>query len=97
MFDNVCKFLAETFPADFATWLLGQPIQLTTPDLLPFAVLSQTDDPPQVLQQVAQAIEQINDPRAQSNLTASTSILAGLVRDSSTVAQEGSDARINGL
>lgn len=29
MFDNVCKFLAETFPADFATWLLGEPIQLT--------------------------------------------------------------------
>jgi predicted transposase YdaD len=23
MFDNVCKFLAETFSTDFATWLLG--------------------------------------------------------------------------
>jgi predicted transposase/invertase (TIGR01784 family) len=29
MFDNVCKFLAETFTADFATWLLGQPCPLT--------------------------------------------------------------------
>jgi predicted transposase/invertase (TIGR01784 family) len=29
MYDNICKFLAETFPADFATWLLGQPIPLT--------------------------------------------------------------------
>jgi predicted transposase/invertase (TIGR01784 family) len=29
MFDNICKFLAETFPADFATWLLGQPVALT--------------------------------------------------------------------
>ena len=28
MFDNVCKFLAETFPADFAQWLLGEPIPL---------------------------------------------------------------------
>ncbi|MEH2457797.1 Rpn family recombination-promoting nuclease/putative transposase [Nostoc sp.] len=29
MFDNVCKFLAESFSADFATWLLGEPITLT--------------------------------------------------------------------
>jgi predicted transposase/invertase (TIGR01784 family) len=29
MFDNVCKFLAESFPADFASWLLGEPIALT--------------------------------------------------------------------
>ncbi len=29
MFDNICKFLAETFPTDFATWLLGEPILLT--------------------------------------------------------------------
>jgi predicted transposase/invertase (TIGR01784 family) len=29
MFDNVCKFLAESFSDDFATWLLEKPIQLT--------------------------------------------------------------------
>jgi predicted transposase/invertase (TIGR01784 family) len=29
MFDPTCKFLAESFPADFATWLLGEPISLT--------------------------------------------------------------------
>jgi predicted transposase/invertase (TIGR01784 family) len=29
MYDNTCKFLAETFPTDFATWLLGKPIPLT--------------------------------------------------------------------
>lgn len=29
MFDPTCKFLAETFSADFATWLLGQAITLT--------------------------------------------------------------------
>lgn len=30
MFDNVCKYLVETFPADFAQWLLGEPLPLTT-------------------------------------------------------------------
>ncbi|MGB3293386.1 MAG: Rpn family recombination-promoting nuclease/putative transposase [Phormidesmis sp.] len=30
MFDNVCKFLIETFPTDFSTWLLGEPIDLST-------------------------------------------------------------------
>ena len=29
MYDNICKFLAETFPLDFAQWLLGKPIPLT--------------------------------------------------------------------
>jgi predicted transposase/invertase (TIGR01784 family) len=29
MFDSVCKFLVETFPTDFATWLLGEPVSLT--------------------------------------------------------------------
>jgi predicted transposase YdaD len=25
-FDNICKRLAEFYPRDFATWLLGQPV-----------------------------------------------------------------------
>jgi len=29
MYDNLCKFLAETFPTDFASWILGEPIPLT--------------------------------------------------------------------
>ena len=29
MFDDACKFLAESFSEDFATWLLGEPITLT--------------------------------------------------------------------
>ncbi|MGD1871638.1 MAG: Rpn family recombination-promoting nuclease/putative transposase [Mastigocoleus sp.] len=29
MFDNLCKYLVENFPNDFATWLLGEPIALT--------------------------------------------------------------------
>ncbi|BBD64595.1 hypothetical protein NIES4072_17430 [Nostoc commune NIES-4072] len=182
MFDNVCRFLAESFSADFATWLLGESIALTqlspselslepiradalillqsdeivlhiefqteakaeipfrmtdyrlrvyrrfphkrmhqvviylqpttselvqqtafvlentrhefgvirlweqpseiflnTPGLLPFATLSQTEDKTRTLQQVAEAIEQINDIRTQSNIAASTAVLSGLV------------------
>ncbi len=89
MFDNICRFLAETFSTDFAAWLLGEPITLTelaasskffdSPGLLPFAVLSQVDDLTQVLQRVALEIEQLADPQVQNNLTASASILAGLV------------------
>ena len=29
MYDNTCKFIAETFPRDIASWLLGQPLPLT--------------------------------------------------------------------
>ena len=29
MFDNTCRFLAENFSADFATWLMGESIPLT--------------------------------------------------------------------
>lgn len=30
MFDNVCKYLTETFSEDYATWLLGKPVTLTS-------------------------------------------------------------------
>jgi predicted transposase/invertase (TIGR01784 family) len=30
MYDNICKFLAETYSQDFARWLLGQSLPLTT-------------------------------------------------------------------
>ena len=29
MIDNVCKFLAESYSTDFASWLLGEAIILT--------------------------------------------------------------------
>ncbi|MEG3435525.1 Rpn family recombination-promoting nuclease/putative transposase [Pannus brasiliensis CCIBt3594] len=29
MYDNICKFLAETYSRDFASWLLGESIELT--------------------------------------------------------------------
>ncbi|MBW4617235.1 MAG: Rpn family recombination-promoting nuclease/putative transposase [Desmonostoc vinosum HA7617-LM4] len=182
MFDNTCKFLAELYSPDFATWLLGEPITLTklsptelslepiradalillqsdevvlhiefqtepdkdmpfrmldyrvrvyrrfpnkrmyqvviylnktaseevykttfsienlryefsvirlweqppeiflgTPGLLPFAVLSATDNKASTLQQVAAAVDRISERRTQSNISAATAILAGLV------------------
>jgi len=127
MFDNLCKFLVESFTSDFATWLLGEEIAFTElspqelslepiragaifsleetfhrfevirlweqpteiflriPGLLPFAVLSNTDDKVNTLRQVATAIDQIPDRETQSNLIASSFILAGLVLEKEVV------------
>ncbi|BDM83306.1 Rpn family recombination-promoting nuclease/putative transposase [Acaryochloris marina] len=181
MFDTTCKFLAESFSSDFASWLLGEPIPLTelspselslepiradalillaseeyilhvefqtepdsdmpyrmadyrlrvyrrfpqkqmkqvviylTPSssdyvyqtafeipgtrhefevirlweqptqlflestgLLPLAILTNTPDQAQTLRQVAERIDAVPEPRVQSNVAASTGILAGL-------------------
>jgi predicted transposase/invertase (TIGR01784 family) len=180
-YDNTCKFLAENFPTDFASWLLGEAIVLTKmeptelssepirsdtvillqakhvilhiefqtetdvnipfrmvdywvrlrrkhPDkkihqtviylkrtnlelasqttyssdqlthifnvirlweqptetfqkylgLLPLAVLTKTDDPTETLREVAKLIDNIEDRKIKSNLTASTGIISGL-------------------
>jgi predicted transposase/invertase (TIGR01784 family) len=182
MFDNICKFLAETFSTDLASWLVGEPVELTElspselslepiradslilrqsanvvlhcefqtdpdatmgfrmadyalriyrrfpqkrlvqvviylrptrseqvyqttfvanqlthqfqvirlwehptevflqrPGLYPYAALSQTSDRTRVLRQVAQRIDALADRRQQSNLSAATGILAGLL------------------
>jgi predicted transposase/invertase (TIGR01784 family) len=52
---------------------------LSSPGLLPLAVLSQTSDRSLVLQQIAQTIERIPQRKVQSNVAAATAILAGLV------------------
>lgn len=52
---------------------------MTVPGLLPFAVLSQTNDPTMVLTQVAQAVEAITDQQLQRNIAAASAVLAGLV------------------
>ncbi|MEH2069179.1 MAG: Rpn family recombination-promoting nuclease/putative transposase [Nostoc sp.] len=188
MFDNICKFLAENFSSDFATWLLGEPITLTelsskelslepiradalillqpeqsilhlefqtqvdaeipfrmidyrlrvyrrfphkamhqvviylkqtnsdlvqqntftisgthhefgvirlweqptevflrTPGLLPLAVLSSSLQPEVILNEVAEKINDITESRTQSNIAASTAILAGLVLDKEVI------------
>jgi predicted transposase/invertase (TIGR01784 family) len=58
---------------------------LQAPGLLPFAVLGQTEDRIQILQQVAQSIDQISDSRIQSNILSSAYILAGLVLDRESI------------
>ena len=58
---------------------------LNVTGLLPFAVLSQTDDPTMILSQVAEVIEGITDQQVQSNLVAASAILAGLVLNKDTV------------
>lgn len=69
--------------------LWEQPVEvfLSTPGLLPFAVLSRAADKESVLAQVVGELEQIADPREQSNLTAATSILAGLELEEQTIRQ----------
>ncbi|HLO84255.1 MAG TPA: Rpn family recombination-promoting nuclease/putative transposase [Nostocaceae cyanobacterium] len=190
MFDNVCKFLAESFSTDFANWLLGKAITLTelspselslepiradalillqsddivlhlefqtepkadipfrmtdyrlrvyrrfphkkmhqvviylqpskselvqqtefilektrhefdvirlweqpteiflgSPGLLPFATLSKTEDKAATLEQVSQQLAKIDHARNQSNVAASTAILAGLVLNKELIRQ----------
>ncbi|MDJ0577784.1 MAG: DUF4351 domain-containing protein [Xenococcaceae cyanobacterium MO_234.B1] len=49
--------------------------------------MSQTEDRSRTLREVAQRIEQIENRREQSNLAASTAILAGLVLDKEIIAR----------
>ncbi len=188
MFDNTCKFIAEMYSPDFATWLLGEPITLTklsptelslepiradalillqsdevvlhiefqtkpdddmpfrmadyrlrvyrrfpkkrmhqvviyldktesekvyqttftagslrhefsvirlweqppevflaAPGLLPFAVLSATENKVATLQQSSAAVDKIADRRKQSNIAAASAILAGLVLEQEVI------------
>jgi predicted transposase YdaD len=47
--------------------------------LLPFATLSQTNNPEETLRQVAKQIEEITDKQVQSNVAASTAIISGIL------------------
>jgi predicted transposase/invertase (TIGR01784 family) len=60
---------------------------LSSPGLLPLAVLAQTQDRPEVLRRAAAQIECIPDRRTQSNIAASTAILAGLLLDKELIQQ----------
>ena len=62
-------------------WEVPSEQLLTKPGLLPFAVLSQPQDAVNVLTEVARQIEEIEDKQIQSNLAATSAILAGLVLD----------------
>ncbi|MFM6057407.1 MAG: Rpn family recombination-promoting nuclease/putative transposase, partial [Microcystis aeruginosa] len=79
--------LGETFHSFqvIRLWEEKTPQFFHHPGLLPFAVLSNTDDPEQVLSQVSRSLETIPEKQVQSNLAAATSILAGLVLNRETI------------
>ncbi len=79
--------LGETFHSFqvIRLWEENTPQFFHHPGLLPFAVLSNTDDPEQVLSLVSRSLETISQKQVQSNLAAATSILAGLVLNRETI------------
>ena len=58
---------------------------LKFPGLLPLAVLGRSDNRTQTLREISSVIDSIEDKRAKSNITAATSILAGLVLEKDVV------------
>ena len=68
--------------------LWEQPFEtfLGSPGLLPFAALSQVEDPAVALEQVATQIREI-DPRSRQSIGASAAILAGLVLEDESLVQ----------
>lgn len=58
---------------------------LESPGLLPFAVLSQTTEPIEILREVARRVEAIAEARSQRNVAAASAILAGLVLDKAVI------------
>jgi predicted transposase/invertase (TIGR01784 family) len=60
-------------------WEIPHETFLQTQGLLPFAILSQVENRENLLREIAEKIEDIEDKETQSNLAASTAILAGLV------------------
>ncbi len=66
-------------------WEVPSEILLQSKGLLPFAVLSQSENRENILRQISQKIEDIPDRREKSNVAASTAILAGLVLKKETI------------
>jgi predicted transposase/invertase (TIGR01784 family) len=66
-------------------WEQPTDIFLASPGLLPFAVLSQTTEPLDVLREVALRVESIAERRVQSNVAAASAILAGLLLEKEVI------------
>ncbi|MCC5640263.1 Rpn family recombination-promoting nuclease/putative transposase [Nostoc sp. CHAB 5844] len=66
-------------------WEQPPELFLRTPGLLPFAVLSATENKASTLQQVAAAVDRIGERRTQSNISAAAAILAGLVLEEEVI------------
>ncbi|MGL5059181.1 MAG: Rpn family recombination-promoting nuclease/putative transposase [Microcoleus sp.] len=59
-------------------WEQDPALLLSVPGLLPLATLSQTNSPRTLLEQIASAIDTIEEPTQQADLLACTQVLAGL-------------------
>ncbi|MEA5508765.1 Rpn family recombination-promoting nuclease/putative transposase [Crocosphaera sp. UHCC 0190] len=66
-------------------WEEPTTIFMNTPGLLPFAVLSRTDNPTETLTQIASIIDDIPNRQRQSDISASTAILSGLKLDQESI------------
>ncbi len=66
-------------------WEQPPNVFLKSPGLLPFAVLSNTNNRTSTLEQAAEEILNIADQSVQSNVAAATSILAGLVLEKGVI------------
>ena len=60
-------------------WEESSDLFLTSPGLLPLAVLTQSSDPELKLRQVAEVLETITDNRVRGNLMTATSVFVGVV------------------
>jgi predicted transposase/invertase (TIGR01784 family) len=68
-------------------WEQPTEVFLSAPGLLPFAVLSQTNNKVEVLREVARRVDEITDRQDQSNIAAASAILAGLLLDKTAIGQ----------
>lgn len=66
-------------------WEQPTDVFLAAPGLLPFACLTETPDPADALNQVAEVIQSISSTQTRSNLIGCTAILAGLILDQDTI------------
>jgi predicted transposase/invertase (TIGR01784 family) len=66
-------------------WEQPTELFLSSPGLLPFACLTETPDPADALNRVAEVIQSIPSTQTRNNLLGCTAILAGLVLDQDTV------------
>lgn len=60
---------------------------LSSPGLLPFAILGKTNQKVEILRAVAQRVDEIKDRPTQANLSAASGILAGLLLDQAIIHQ----------
>jgi predicted transposase/invertase (TIGR01784 family) len=82
------RFAANNLQHEFQVirlWEQPTEVFLQRPGLLPYAVLSQTNNRFGVLREVAEAIELLPEQSQQASVAAATGILAGLVLDKQTI------------